>query len=218
MTRRPPRPPLFPYTPLFRSLVEGFLAGGDDAARDLRRHRAGERDEDVDHRDLDLGLLLARRDEKRECAEKERRDDEEGRELGFEERLRDPARSAERPARHLAPEVFACARRAEGVLAHRALPFASATGAPSAGGAVRPTRTVSPPERPERISILPPCEAPVVTTRVRAFPASSFRATRLTPPLARTALSGTRTEDRTAASRVARPARPVAAGARANSR
>src|ERR1019366_10643230 len=95
-------------------------------------------DKDVDHRDLDLGLLLARRDEDRKRAEKERSDDEEGRELGFEERLRDPARDSEGPSRHLAAERLARVLPVRGVLAHLAFPFASAsfgseTRVPSAG-------------------------------------------------------------------------------------
>ena len=60
-----------------RDLVDRLLEGRRQAALDLLGRGARHPEEDVDHRDLDLRLLLARRHQDGEGADEEREDDEE---------------------------------------------------------------------------------------------------------------------------------------------
>ena len=67
-----------------RDLEQRLLERRHQAALDLLGGRSGQPEEDVDHRDLDLRLLLARRHQDGEGAEEERGDDEERRQLRVE--------------------------------------------------------------------------------------------------------------------------------------
>src|SRR5690606_35013254 len=73
-----------------RDAPEPPLERRDELALDLARRRPRERDDDVDHRDDDLRLLLPRGEGHREDAEQDRGEDDDGRQLRAEERARDP--------------------------------------------------------------------------------------------------------------------------------
>ena len=183
-----------------RDLVDRLLEGRRQPALDLLGGGPRHPEEDVDHRDLDLRLLLARRHHDGERADEEGGDDDERRQLRLEERLRDPAGGADGAAGHLEAERLALrvgvgrrrgrprgalgglAGRLVAGLAHFATSEEALTGAPSAGACARPRRTSSPPFSPERTSTRSPSRVPSVTARVRAFPSSSFTTTRLIAP------------------------------------
>ena len=77
-------------------LREHLLGGVGHQRLDVARRGAGERHEHVRHRDVDLRLLLARRDRDREQAQQQRDQRGERRELRVLEELRDAAGDAHR--------------------------------------------------------------------------------------------------------------------------
>jgi hypothetical protein len=78
-----------------RDLREDLLRRYRDHALDVLRRGAGKGNEDVGHRDVDLGLLLARRHDHRERAQEQRDQRKQRRDLRGLEVRRDAARDAE---------------------------------------------------------------------------------------------------------------------------
>ncbi len=87
--------------------VEQLFERRDDPDFDFLRGGAGKTDHDVDHGDLDLGLLLRRRHDHREDTEEEGCDDDQRRQLGVEKCPPDAAGDTELAAGHLEAESLA---------------------------------------------------------------------------------------------------------------
>src|SRR5262249_20006941 len=117
-----------------RDLPEQSLERRRDPVLDLLGAGAGHGHLVVDHRHLDLRLLLARQDRAGDAAAEDRAEDEERRQFGVDEGLRDRAGEA------------AAARDLHG---------RTSTGWPSASSSSPATTTASPPDSPESISTRP---------------------------------------------------------------
>ena len=104
------------------------------------RHRGG----DVEHRHQDLRIFFARNDRDREDSERQRRNDEQRRQLGVEKCLRQASGKPQFAGSWLHP-----------VLASMRLPARSRSPGSST--------SFSPAQMPERTSTRSPCAAPSVT-------------------------------------------------------
>ena len=99
MTTNPPSGEDVEYTYSTPGTDQKAFSSGETSWRSTSTVlRAGSRDEDVDHRHLDLRLFLAGRHQDRERPEAEGEEHHERRQLGLDERTGEAARSAERSA------------------------------------------------------------------------------------------------------------------------
>ncbi len=161
-------------------LPDLLLHGPGDDVLHLGRGRAGQHHHHVDHGHDDLGLLLARRQAQGEQAQQQRGDDQQRRDLRVDEDLREPGRAA--PA--------GLVLRGESVIT------SSPPCRPRPAARPRHTTTVSPPDRPERISMRSPWLRPRRTQRRAAVPSSATVQTPVSWPRSITAAAGTMTASR----------------------
>lgn len=129
------------------NFMQQFLHRLGDAFFHFPRRRAGHGDENIDHRHFDLRLFLARKLPHRKHARCERCQDDQRRQLGGDESVRDISRRTE------------LAFRAHGRISSRA---------PSSRFAGAGATTRSPADNPESTSTWPLTRSPSVTIRARA--------------------------------------------------
>jgi hypothetical protein len=129
-----------------------FLHRARDAVLHLGRRRTGHRHHHVDHRHLDLRLLLARQHEDREKAEEQRGGDDDRRQLGVDEQRGQAARD---------PGLRGAGQLRRSAAAHGCTSSAWPSRKPAGGAMI----TRSPSSRPARISTESPRVAPDLTSR-----------------------------------------------------